>query len=170
MTTKEALKVARKSLFESRKKIDGDLTISRNGKINRYDDGDGSTFAQQYDEKILFQISDMANEPLTVFEAWDGIKALIEYDEVTRGFLGIEQELINIRTGILNEFGNFYPDAELKEATPDEINAIISECDMLMYESSEFWVQAFEHKGIRYVIAGDGELTSNGDYVLGQIV
>jgi hypothetical protein len=71
------------------KKITGDVTISRDGTVNLYQGGDGSTFAKKYDEFILYEIGFMANETMSFFEAWDMIKDSIISDYGLRDFLGL---------------------------------------------------------------------------------
>ena len=79
MKESEALKIARKTLFASRKKVN-EITINHNAEISRYD-GDASTFVSVYDEKLIFSSQYGASESITVFEAWNMIKEFILSEE-----------------------------------------------------------------------------------------
>ncbi|MCH3994842.1 MAG: hypothetical protein LKE54_07315 [Prevotella sp.] len=79
-------------------------------------------------------------------------------------------KITKITTGVLNELKNFYGNIEIDENKSGEAyNLLQDEVSEDMKRSSEFWTGEFEHDGKRYAIAGDGALTSSGDYVLGKI-
>jgi len=76
----------------------------------------------------------------------------------------------NITTGILNEFKNFYGNVEIDENETQEAYDILEdEISDEMKASPEFWAGEFTKDGKRYAIAGDGALTSSGEYVLAEI-
>ncbi|MFM6994109.1 MAG: hypothetical protein ACKOWO_03210 [Sediminibacterium sp.] len=76
----------------------------------------------------------------------------------------------NITTGILNEIKNFYGNVEIDEnKLPEAYELLKDEISDEMKSSPEFFVGEFEKDGKSYVIAGDGALTSSGEYVLAEI-
>ena len=82
--------------------------------------------------------------------------------------------LINIETGILNEFRNFYPEVEIDEALAAneifELSNLFKDEGYKMEDSESNWIGKFDHHGKQYAIMGDDSLTSSGRYVMGELV
>ena len=83
--------------------------------------------------------------------------------------------LVNIETGKLNEFENFYQDVDFQNYGSQEVydlieNELSDEIEEIK-NSPEFWcaefVNPFDNE--TYVIAADGETTSSGMYVVAKI-
>jgi hypothetical protein len=85
------------------------------------------------------------------------------------------KKLVNIETGKLNEFGNFYQDVDFQNQGSQEAYVLIekelSEEIEEIKDSPEFWWSEFVNHSDNetYVIAADGELTSSGMYVVAKI-
>jgi hypothetical protein len=76
----------------------------------------------------------------------------------------------NITTGALNEFKNFYGNVEIdSDASQEAYDLLEDELDDDMKNSPELWAGEFEIDGKRYAVAGDGALTSDGEYVIAEI-
>jgi len=83
--------------------------------------------------------------------------------------------LVNIETGKLNEFGNFYKDVDFQNQGSQEVYDLIEKelSDEIeeIKNSPEFWwsefVNSFDNE--TYVIAAAGESTSSGMYVVAKI-
>lgn len=83
--------------------------------------------------------------------------------DITKGKLN-EIYLYYTNTGNISDFKTYnHEDAAIYEAikddTPEEI-----------LESSERWISMFDLNGYQYAIIADGELTSDGEYVVGRVV
>jgi len=80
------------------------------------------------------------------------------------------KKIKNISTGILNELKYFYGNVKIDEDESQEAYDLLEdEIPDEMKSSSEFFAGEFSKDGKKYVIAGDGALTSSGDYVLAEI-
>jgi hypothetical protein len=76
----------------------------------------------------------------------------------------------NITSGVLNELKNFYGNVEIDENESQEAYELLkNEISDDMKASPEFWAGEFTKDGKKYAIAGDGALTSSGEYVLAEI-
>jgi hypothetical protein len=81
------------------------------------------------------------------------------------------EKIKNVTTGVLNEFKNFYGNVDFNsDASQEAYDLLKDELDNDMKESSEFWTAEFEHENKLYAIAGDGALTSSGEYVVAEII
>ena len=77
----------------------------------------------------------------------------------------------NITTGELNEFEKFYGNVEFNaEKSEEAYDLLIDEIDDEMRTSPEFWTDEFIYNGKKYAIAANGVLSSNGEYVIGEII
>ena len=77
----------------------------------------------------------------------------------------------NIETGTLNEFHLFFGDIEIDHGKLQEAYDLLEdEITDEMENSPELWAGEFESDGKRYAIVGDGALTSDGEYVVAEIV
>lgn len=85
--------------------------------------------------------------------------------------------LTNIQTGKLNEFGSFFQNVDFINQGSQGIfklleNELSEDIDDIK-DSPEFWWAEFIDSatdGKHYVIAGCGEATSSGKYVVAEIV
>ncbi len=76
----------------------------------------------------------------------------------------------NITTGVLNEFKAFYGNVEINQDKSEEAYKLLKdEIDDDMKNSPELWAGEFESEGKKYAIAGDGAMTSGGEYTVGEI-
>ena len=81
------------------------------------------------------------------------------------------KKIKNVTTGVLNEFGNFYGDVEIEHDKLEEAYDLLEdELDDDMKNSPELWAGEFESGCKRYAIVGDGAMTSNGEYVVAEII
>nr|WP_298672122.1 hypothetical protein [uncultured Prevotella sp.] len=76
----------------------------------------------------------------------------------------------NITTGVLNEFKNFYGNVEIDSDKSQEAYDLLEDEIDELKNSPEFWTGEFEKDDKKYAIAGDGDLTSSGEYVIAEIV
>ena len=80
-------------------------------------------------------------------------------------------EITKITTGALNNFNLFYDKAEFYNNGSEEVyEALKDYASKEMLKSSEMWTATFEYKDKEYGIMGDGEMTSSGSYILGEII
>lgn len=81
--------------------------------------------------------------------------------------------LVNIETGKLNEFGNFYQNVDFQNQGSQEVFFLIEKelSDEIeeIKNSPEFWWSEFVNDNKTYVIAADGSTTSSGMYVVAEI-
>ena len=76
----------------------------------------------------------------------------------------------NFITGVLNNFSLFYGNVKFSYDDSEEVyEALKQYASKEMLKSSEMWTAIFEYKNKEYGIMGDGEITSSGRYVLGEI-
>ena len=76
-----------------------------------------------------------------------------------------------ITTGKLNEFENFYGEVEFYNHGKMEIfNLLKDEASLETLSSPELWFAMFNHKNKKYGILANGELTSDGNYIIGELV
>ena len=74
-------------------------------------------------------------------------------------------------TGVLNNFSLFYGNVEFDNDGSEEVyEALKQYASKEMLKSSEMWTATFEYKEKEYGIMGDGEMTSSGSYILGEII
>ena len=79
-------------------------------------------------------------------------------------------EITEITTGVLNNFSLFYGNVEFYNDGSEEVyEALKQYASKEMLKSSEMWTATFEYKVKEYGIMGDGEMTSSGSYILGEI-
>ena len=76
----------------------------------------------------------------------------------------------NITTGKLNEFTSFYGEVKFYNEQSNEIYEALREDATEMLNSPEMWVAQFNAKGKSYAIMADGSLTSDGNYVVSEII
>ena len=73
-------------------------------------------------------------------------------------------------TGVLNNFNLFYGNVEFDNDGSEEVyEALKDYASKEMLKSPEMWTATFEYKDKEYGIMGDGEMTSSGSYILGEI-
>ncbi len=78
--------------------------------------------------------------------------------------------LVNIETGKLNEFLNFYPCMNFQSQASKEVYELIEkELSEEIKNSPEFWCSEFSINNETFVIAADGEINSSGRYVVAKI-
>ena len=74
-------------------------------------------------------------------------------------------------TGVLNNFSLFYGNVEFYNDGSEEVyEALKDYASKEMLKSAEMWTATFDYKEKKYGIMGDGEMTSSGSYVLGEII
>ena len=79
-------------------------------------------------------------------------------------------EIKQFRTGSLNYFGLFYGNVEFSYEDSEEVyEALKKHASREILRSVEMWTATFEYKDKEYGIMGDGEMTSSGSYILGEI-
>ena len=82
-----------------------------------------------------------------------------------------KMEITEITTGVLNNFSLFYDKAEFYNNGAEEVyEALKYYASKEMLKSAEMWTAKFEYKDKEYGIMGDGEMTSSGRYILGEII
>ena len=80
-------------------------------------------------------------------------------------------EIIEITTGVLNNFKLFYGNVEFSYEDSGEVyEALKQYASREISKSVEMWTATFEYKKKKYGIMGDGEMTSSGSYILGEII
>jgi len=80
-------------------------------------------------------------------------------------------EITEITTGVLNNFNLFYGNVEFYNDGSEEVyEALKQYASKEMLKSPEMWTATFEYKNKKYGIMGDGEMTSSGSYILGEII
>ena len=80
-------------------------------------------------------------------------------------------EITKITTGVLNNFNLFYGNVEFYDDGSEEVYDELKQyASREMLKSAEMWTAKFEYKDKEYGIMGDGEMTSSGRYILGEIV
>ena len=79
-------------------------------------------------------------------------------------------DYLQITTGKLDEFKNFYGEVEFYDHNEKEIYDLLEdEASTEMLQSPELWCAIFDYNNNKYAIIAEGELTSDGDYVVGEI-
>ena len=77
----------------------------------------------------------------------------------------------NFITGVLNNFSLFYGNVKFSYDESEKVyEALKQYASKEMLKSAEMWTATFEHKEKKYGIMGDGEITSSGSYILGEII
>ena len=80
-------------------------------------------------------------------------------------------EITEITTGVLNNFNLFYRNVEFENDGSEEVyEALKDYASKEMLKSAEMWTSTFNYKEKKYGIMGDGEITSSGRYILGEII
>ena len=80
-------------------------------------------------------------------------------------------KIMNITSGILNELKNFYGNVEINpDKSQEAYDLLKGELSEDTKNSSELWTGEFEKDGKKYAIAGDGDITSSGEYVVAEII
>lgn len=93
------------------------------------------------------------------------IKAADEY--FTELFM---KTISKISTGVLSEFSNFFGNVEFNSDASQEAYVLLKdELDDDMKNSLELWTAEFKYNDKMYAIAGDGDMTSDGNYVVAEI-
>ena len=74
-------------------------------------------------------------------------------------------------TGVLNNFNLFYGNVEFYDDGSEEVYDELKQyASKEMLKSKEMWTATFDYKEKKYGIMGDGEMTSSGSYILGEII
>lgn len=77
---------------------------------------------------------------------------------------------LQITTGKLDEFKNFYGEVEFYNHNEKEVYDLLKdEASTEMLQSPELWCAIFDYDNKKYAIIAAGELTSDGDYVVAEI-
>ena len=77
----------------------------------------------------------------------------------------------NFITGVLNNFSLFYGNVEFSYDDSEEVyEALKQYASKEMLKSAEMWTATFEFKKKKYGIMANGEITSSGSYILGEII
>lgn len=81
------------------------------------------------------------------------------------------KRIINVATGFLNEFKNFYGNVVINpDKSQEAYDLLKNELSDDTKNSPELWTGEFEKDGKKYAVAGDGEMTSSGEYIIAEIV
>ena len=76
----------------------------------------------------------------------------------------------NFITGVLDNFSLFYGNVKFYNDGSEEVyEALKQYASKEMLKSAEMWTAMFEYKDKEYGIMADGEMTSSGRYILGEI-
>ena len=79
-------------------------------------------------------------------------------------------EIKHLTTGVLNNFSLYYDNVEFSYDDSEEVYEALKEyASGGILKSVEMWTATFEYKEKKYGIMGDGEMTSSGSYILGEI-
>jgi len=79
-------------------------------------------------------------------------------------------DYLQITTGKLNKFKNFFGEVEFYNHGKMEVfNLLKDEASLETLSSPELWFAMFNHKNKKYGILANGELTSDGNYTIGEI-
>ena len=80
-------------------------------------------------------------------------------------------EIKQFRTGSLIYFNLFYGNVEFSYDDSEEVyEALKKHASREILRSVEMWTATFKYKKKKYGIMGDGEITSSGSYILGEII
>lgn len=101
----------------------------------------------------------------------------IEQDYAVASFYNAESAhvfqkilIANVEEGILNEFQDHYPNVVIFSTEwGNGVNNFAEHLPEELLDSPELWFGKFRFNGKKYLIAGDGELTGSGQYVVAEI-